>query len=350
MSPDTLWFTRCPAPTAAAIAIHNGWLAEEFAGDGIAVRSLASAPDRSAHLSHYLHTQPNSFRFGGYVPPLAAAAEGADLKIIGLACPGRTAAILTLPEKAGIGLAGSRLAVPRRLNDPVDWWLATVLDAHDRALARTDLGLADVRQVDVPIAREYVEDATFGSGAVQSLWGARSQFAVQREECMALIRGEVDAIYSDGAMGALVCTFLGLVPIVDLSGSEDDALGPERYPAVLTVSATLLERRPDLVDRWVDRLLNADAWARRHRTKAWRIIAQDTGLPEDLVGLAYSERVNEELDLSLAPERITILQKKHDGLVRHGFIRQPLDLSKWIDPGPLERALARRAEATRTAA
>jgi len=38
MSIDTLWYTRCPAPTAATIAIRNGWLEEEFARDGIAVR------------------------------------------------------------------------------------------------------------------------------------------------------------------------------------------------------------------------------------------------------------------------------------------------------------------------
>ena len=52
-------------------------------------------------------------------------------------------------------------------------------------------------------------NSTFGSGAVQSLWGARSQFAVQREECMALIRGEVDAIYSDGAMAPNLLTPAG---------------------------------------------------------------------------------------------------------------------------------------------
>lgn len=81
---DTLWFTRCPAPTPASIAIRNAWLRDEFAPDGIEVLSLAASKDKSVHLSHYRHTQPNSFRFGGYVPPLISCARGRDVKIIGL--------------------------------------------------------------------------------------------------------------------------------------------------------------------------------------------------------------------------------------------------------------------------
>ena len=30
---DTLWFTRCPVPTATGLAYKLGWLTEEFAAD-----------------------------------------------------------------------------------------------------------------------------------------------------------------------------------------------------------------------------------------------------------------------------------------------------------------------------
>ena len=36
---DTLWFTRCPVPTASGIAFKLGWLGEEFARD---IRSVPS--------------------------------------------------------------------------------------------------------------------------------------------------------------------------------------------------------------------------------------------------------------------------------------------------------------------
>ena len=137
-APETLWFTRCPAPTAASVAIREGWLAHEFAPDGIQVRSLASAGDETVKLSHYRHTQPNSFRFGGYVPPLVAASRGADLRIVGLSAPDRAAAVLTLPHsglKTAEDLRGKRLSAPRRLNDSIDWWRATVLAGYADLLA-----------------------------------------------------------------------------------------------------------------------------------------------------------------------------------------------------------------------
>ncbi len=37
---DTIWYTRCPVPTATGIAADLGWLDDEFAPDGIEVRSL----------------------------------------------------------------------------------------------------------------------------------------------------------------------------------------------------------------------------------------------------------------------------------------------------------------------
>ena len=52
-NPDTLWYTRCPVPTASGIAIHHGWLDAEFAPDGIAIRSLRASADRAVRESHF---------------------------------------------------------------------------------------------------------------------------------------------------------------------------------------------------------------------------------------------------------------------------------------------------------
>ncbi|HEY0713786.1 MAG TPA: ABC transporter substrate-binding protein, partial [Polyangia bacterium] len=43
MSIDTIWYTRCPVPTATGLAYKLGWLAQEFAAEGIAVRTLQDA-------------------------------------------------------------------------------------------------------------------------------------------------------------------------------------------------------------------------------------------------------------------------------------------------------------------
>jgi ABC-type nitrate/sulfonate/bicarbonate transport system substrate-binding protein len=346
--PSTLWFTRCPAPSAASVAIRQGWLEAEFAPDGIAVRSLAGSGDKTVQLSHYRHSQPNSFRFGGYAPPLIAASRGADLKVIGLAWPDRAAAVLALPGspiQGGEDLKGRRLAVPRRLNDSIDWWRATVLEGYRQALAQAGLGPADVSFVDIDIAREYFEDAARGDRPDQSLWGARSQFAVQREEAAALLSGQVDVIYSDAAMGALISAFLGLKTVVDLSSPEDQPRPDAGYLIILTASGRLLQERPDLARRWLGRLLAAAPWAAKHPDQTKRIIALDTGLPEDFVDAAYSPRVHRQLDVSLAANRLALLRAKHDHLLQDGFLAAPLELDALIDPRPLQEALRLQAGA-----
>jgi ABC-type nitrate/sulfonate/bicarbonate transport system substrate-binding protein len=333
--PDTLWFTRCPAPTAASVAIRQGWLAEEFAAEGISVRSLASARDETVKLSHYRHSQPNSFRFGGFVPPLVTASRGADLKIVGLSWPRRAAAVLTRPD-LGLNrpedLRGRRLSLPRRLNDSIDWWRATVLGGYADVLASAGLGLGDVELVEVAIERAYMEDASTGDGRAQSLWGARSQFAVQREEIGALVRGDVDAIYSDGAMYALVQAFLGLQPI--------PAAAAHGHPLILSVSGALLDARPDLVRRWLMRLLQAGPWAQANRDLCRRIIAADTGLPEELIETGYSPDVYGELHVSLDAHGLSLLRRRHDQLLQTGFLARPLDLDRLVVHGPLDDARA----------
>ncbi len=342
---DTLWFTRCPAPTPASIAIRNAWLRDEFAPDGIEVLSLAASKDKSVHLSHYRHTQPNSFRFGGYVPPLISCARGRDVKIIGLGWPDRTAEIVVREDsniRTGADLKGKRLGVPIRLNDTVDWWQATVMAGYEDGLQNLGLTSSDVEFVKIEIAREYVADIAQGEDHDLSLWGARSQFAVQREEAAAMIRGEVDALYTDAAMGAILKAAYGFRPVLSVGRDEDEEDGVGGHPTVLTVSGTLLDERPDLVERWVARLLDVESWCLTNEEEAVRILARDTGVPEDFLAPAYSARVHRQMDVSLSPRRIALLKDKQDHLLRHGFIEQDIDLDACIDARPLNAALESR--------
>ncbi len=343
----TLWYTRCPAPTAASVAIREGWLEEEFAPDAIAVRSISEAPDEATRLAHYSHDHPALFRFGGYVPPLQAIARGVDLRIIGLNWHDRVAGFYTLPEHpllaagraTGMGaLKGARIALPIRRNDRTDWWRATVLAGIEHLRKVSGLAEDDFTIVPIEIDRPYYADATTGPAARASLWGSRSQFAVQREEVAALYRGQVDAIYSDAALAAILTATTGAVPLTTLRGYEDDSEGGFGHPIVLTVSAHLLSERPDLVDRWMKRLLGAQDWVRAHGSKARRIFASDTGLPEALLEHGYSPRLLDQVDISLSPARVALVRRKYEHLLAHGFLERGYDFDAMIDAGPLQRS------------
>jgi ABC-type nitrate/sulfonate/bicarbonate transport system substrate-binding protein len=350
MPVTTIWYTRCPAPTAASVAIRRGWLDEEFAPDGISVRSLAEAPDERLRQAHYSHEHPALFRFGGYVPPLIAQSRGADLKVIGLTWHDRISGFFALPEtglRRGIDLKGRRIALPVRRNDGVDWWQATVLAGIEQLLRATGLAADDVTVVPVEIDRTYFADAAVSSEAHQSLWGARSQFAIQREEVAALYRGEVDAVYSDAVQAAVLQATTGAVPVELLRGYEDDSDGGFGHPCVLTVSARLLHERPDLVDRWVARLLDAKAWAQANPLETRRIFANDTGLPESLLDQAFSPRLTDQVDVSLTDNRVALLERKTDHLLRHGFLDRRFDFDAMIDRGPLDRAMPAKTDARR---
>ncbi len=89
-----LWFTRCPVPTAKGLAHKLGWLAVEFARDGISIATLqdrditdsgSTAEERRAFSRHhYDHDLPGLFREGGNMLAIAARAQDAPSRLIGL--------------------------------------------------------------------------------------------------------------------------------------------------------------------------------------------------------------------------------------------------------------------------
>src|SRR5690606_5408137 len=117
---NEIWFTRCPVPTATGIAYKLGWLTEEFARDRIAVGTLQETRELARH--HYDHDLPSLIREGGNILALAARAQGARTKLIGLTWIDEWQAILVRPD-SGIAepkdLKGKRLALPQYIDHPI---------------------------------------------------------------------------------------------------------------------------------------------------------------------------------------------------------------------------------------
>lgn len=339
--PETIWYTRCPVPTAAGLAIQKGWLADEFASDGIRFLSMRHSKDPAIRESHYTHTLDNSFRQGGNAPALYARSEGRDTVLLGLHFTPQYQAILSLPE-AGIrtihDLKGRRLALPRRLNDAIDYWRAIVLQSYENILRLAALKLSDVDLVDLPNPQPYVDEDV---EITDALTPASRTVKLQTREMTALVRGEVDAMLGYSVWGAELHGQLSALEIFPFQGQPLETQINNEAPQTLTVSGGLLREHPELVERYLMRALAASEWAKRNRQAAITALAVETGSAEFWIDKGCGADVTSRLDFSLSGPLVKALEARKQFLLQHGFLRHDFDIRDWMDPRPLQNAIKR---------
>ncbi|MFG2906798.1 ABC transporter substrate-binding protein [Kitasatospora sp. NPDC048286] len=318
--PDTLWFTRCPVPTATGIAADQGRLAREFAADGIAVRSLQDAPPEVAADHHYTHALTGLFREGGNVPALWARSRGEATRLIGLTWIEERQVVLV---RAGSGvtgpeqLRGLRLAVPHH-DIGIDFWRAMALAGFRGALGLAGLTLADAEPVDVP--------GIPGGGQ----WSA---------ELAALRDGTVDAVYVKGALAVEAARRIGAEVAVELDAAPDRRSRVNNgTPRPITVHQRLLDEHPELVARFLAVLLESADWAAEHPEEVGRILRVETGAGAEGVAGAYAPGSHRTLHLDLSGERLDLLALQERFLREQGFLAAPVDVQAWVDPEPLHAA------------
>jgi ABC-type nitrate/sulfonate/bicarbonate transport system substrate-binding protein len=337
---SSLWYTRCPVPTASSVAITGGWLDREFEADQIAVRSIGESREPSLRLAHYTHTHPALFREGGVVPPLwARSATGAN-RLIGLARVDQFQGLLALrgSKSADTGdLCGARIALPARPGQPIDFSRAVAWHGIETALAAIGLQEEDVTLVDVPWPEGFISDTAGSSGA--SLYTARENVRLYTAEVLALVRGEVDAIYAAGPHALAIAALIDAVPLTRPATKADPSSGSPSHLRALTVSTLLAQSRPDLVARYIRGLLQASDWAAAHASSTWRVIAAEVGVAEEWAQAGYASQMVSGLHPQITEDLLETLQSRRDFLYGRGFIPHPVSVREWLDPEPLQRAL-----------
>jgi ABC-type nitrate/sulfonate/bicarbonate transport system substrate-binding protein len=339
-----VWFTRCPVPTAFGLAAASGELARDLKAIGVELRSLATSQDPTVRVTHFTQRQPRGFRHGGNIPPLVAASRGARVSIVGLSVAPSNAGLLALPS-SGIdsprALAGKTIGVARRIDDPVDFWRASALQAVERALEAAGLDASQVRIQEIPVQRTFVADSTSSTQATANLWDSTFMLGFQREEIAALLSREVDVIFSEGSGSIVTRAITGATVVYDAGATHPESpRSTNLRPLTLSVDTDLLESEPEVVDAVVKATRKAAVVAARDRSAAIRALAAEVGVPEELLVPSFSETLTSELDIDLSDYRIRLLEEQLAHLVKHGFITRAPSLARLIETGPLERVHA----------
>lgn len=345
--PERLWYTRCPVPSPLGIAARQGWLAEAFAGHGIAVESIIDSRDRSVRASHFDHHLAWSFRQGGNIPPIWARASGRATRLVAITWTDEFQAIITLPGRAiacVADLAGRRFAVPRRVNDLIDFHRATALKGLVSGLSLAGLAAADVQLVDLPI-----EESVILAPGEPSLFGLRRRQPYFRE-VEALVRGEVDALFLKGAEGVVVANLIGAQVVAEFGRHPDPRVRINNgTPRVLTVDEALATQRPDLVEELLAVVARASGWAASHPDETLRFVAREMGTSEEAVLASNGPEVHHQLRIGLEPPLVEAIDHFKRFLLDWGFLPTDFDLQQWVDPEPLRRLQARSAHAVAAA-
>jgi len=332
MSIDTIWFTRCPVPTATGLAYKLGWLKQEFARDGIAVKTLQETGGELAR-HHYDHGLATLVREGGNLLALPARAQGADTRLVGLTWIDEWQSILVRPG-SGIrqpaDLKGKRLALPvlRRIDIEENRRGRSIargmsLAGYHGALASAGLGLQDVILEEVGSPEP--------TPSVGGLW----------QGIAALVRGDVDAVYVKGAAAVEAARTAGVEV-----GIELDALPERRFrvnngtPRPITVHREFLERHFDLLVRFLAQTLRAADWARDHRDDVRAILQDETQAGCDAVDTAYHRDFHTTLAPDLSEERLALFEQQKNFQLAHGFLDRDVDVLAWADERPLAAARA----------
>ena len=105
-------------------------------------------------------------------------------------------------------------------------------------------------------------------------------------------------------------------------------------PRPVTVDLQFLQTRPDVVARFLKRIVDVGAWAAAHPAETVAYVAKETGSQEAAVRRAYGDDLHLRQVTDLAPASIQALEGYKNFLFKWGFLKQDFDVSAWIDPRP----------------
>ncbi len=269
--------------------------------------------------------------------------------MLGLSWADETQLILTSPE-SGItsarDLKGRRFGLPNWKNVEIDFSRAQAIRGLENALRLEGLEVSDVELVDQTIDTHYSEGRAERVAGTLA-WNGRttSRARANNLELIALLRGEVDAIFLKGASGAQIANQFGLTTVIDTGAHPDPLVRANNgTPRTLAVDGHLVDHHFNAATTIVEQVLRAEAWAQQNPSEVRRFLARETNSSEYWVSVAYGEDAETRLKTNLSEQSLTAIQDFTNFLHRWNFIPETFDVNDWVDARPLaaaqQRALA----------
>ncbi len=310
-----------------------GWLREEFAADGIRVATIQEAPPELAR-HHYDHAIPTLIREGGSLLALAARAQHAPTKLIGLTWIDEAQAIIVRADsdiREPLHLRGARVALPAYVTREIPAHVRGSSIARGMSLhgIKGALSLAGLTLDDVTFVEVDSGQRARGSAGLGDLWSGLDD----------LLEGTVDAVYVKGASAVEAARRRGLVVGIDLDGYPDRRSRVNNgTPRPITVHESLLDTHFDVVVRFLAQTLRAADWAASNLEGVYDILKVETRAGDEGVTAAYRDGFHRALHPDLSAERIDLLRIQKTFMWVHGFLDADFDLDAWVDPRPLAAA------------
>ena len=268
--PVSLWYTRCGAATASALAIRKNWLQAEFSQSGTVLHSLRDSDSLEVRNSHYHHRQSGMFREGGNIPPIWAKGQGQDTVVVGITWLDEYQGVITRQD-SGIrtvaDLKGKRLGVPLHAQAVIDFQRGAAQHGFETALQQAGLTRHDATFVDIAAPSYDTQD------------GPRREAPARRAvELDALDSGAVDAIFLRFARGHRTANTPGYHEVININNLKDPLLRVNNgTPRPVTVDRLFLDRHPDVVARYLAVLLRTSDWAAANHEEVVKLLAGDNG-------------------------------------------------------------------------
>ncbi|MFZ6045418.1 ABC transporter substrate-binding protein [Pseudomonas sp. CR3202] len=330
--PVQLWYTRCGAATASALAIRKNWLQEEFAQPGTVLHSLRDSDSLEIRNSHYHHGQTGLFREGGNIPPIWARGNGQDTVVLGITWLDEYQGILVRADsdiRDLSDLKGKRLGIPRHRDALIDFQRGAAQHGFVTALSLVGLSTTDATLVDLDAPSHDLRD------------GPRPELSERPDVALqALDRGEVDAIFIRFARGYRVAQEPRLRQLVNLNDLSDPLLRVGNgTPRPITVDRAFLDSHPDLVVRYLAVLLRTAEWATKNRNEvAQLLLTESRGASPADVFAAHGADVHLSFTPKLTPTYIDGLTVQKNFLRDWGYLKHDFDVNDWIVHEPLQQA------------